>query len=453
MTMKHGRALRRSAVLLAGTLTLAACGGGRNDETPAAPVATDGASGAALHLDRCEGGYQPTKGVTATSIKLGQTAPLTGPLAVLAGPVKGAKAFFAYANAELGGVHGRKIELVTKDDGYDPSRTQSMTGELLQKDGVFGLFGVLGTANNLAVWDDLEAQCVPNLFALSPSARLGDEKGHPWTVNASSTSANDAAAFAEYLKTRGDVRTVALLNQNDDFGKGYAAALKKALAGSGITIVEEETYLQTDPDVRTQITNLAATGADVFSGGIAGVKCAQALKAIQASGWEPAIVLPPTCAAAPILALTAPGGSQGMVSSTILKDPTNPQWADDPQMKLYEKKAAQYNPGVDVDDPSVALGWTVAAVAYQTLKDAPALTRAEVMATARNLDGVSVGLLLPDITYRTGPGDPFSVESVSLIRYDQKDKLWDFIDSSGNPLPAGKSAAISSEGRTGRLVG
>jgi branched-chain amino acid transport system substrate-binding protein len=452
MKMKHGRALRRSAVLLAGALTLAACGGGRNDDTPAAPVATGGASSAALHLDRCEGGYQPTRGVTATSIKLGQTAPLTGPLAVLAGPVKGAKAFFAYANAELGGVKGRQIELVTKDDGYDPSRTQSLTRELLQKDEVFGLFGVVGTANNLAVWDDLEAQCVPNLFALSLSARLGDEKGHPWTINASSTSANDAVAFAEYLKARGNVRTVALLNQNDDFGKGYATALKKALTGSNITVVKDETYLQTDPDVRTQITNLAATRADVFSGGIAGVKCAQALKAIQASDWEPAIVLPPSCAGAPILAL-APGASQGMVSTTILKDPTNPQWADDPQMKLYKEKAAQHSPGVDVDDPNVALGWTVAAVAYQTLKDAPALTRAEVMATARNLDGVSAGLLLPDITYRSGPGDPFSLESVSLIRYDQKNKRWDFIDSSGNLLPAGKSAVISSEGRTGQLVG
>jgi branched-chain amino acid transport system substrate-binding protein len=452
MTMKHVRASRRSAVLLAGALTLAACGGGRNDDAPAPPAATGGAGGAALHLDRCEGGYQPTKGVTGTSVKLGQTAPLTGPLAAFAGPAEAAKAFFAYANAELGGVKGHKIELVTKDDGYDPSRTQSLVGELLQKDEVFGLFDIIGTPNNLAVWDDFEAQCVPNLFALSQSVLFGDEKGHPWTINASSTSVNDAVAFAEYLKARGNVRTVALLNQNDDFGEGYATALKKALAGSDIKVVEEETYLQTDPDVRTQITNLAATRADVFSGGIAGLKCAQALAAIQDSGWKPAVVLPPTCAAAPILALTAPGASQGMVSTTILKDPTLPQWANDRQVKLYKEKAAKYNPGIDVDDPITALGWTAAAAAYQTLKDAPTLTRADVMATARNLDGASVGLLLPGIAFRTGPGDPFSLESVSLIRYDQKNKLWDFINSSGDPLPAGKPVVISSEGRTGQFV-
>jgi branched-chain amino acid transport system substrate-binding protein len=282
----------------------------------------------------------------------------------------------------------------------------------------------VGTPNNLAIRDDLNDACVPNLFVASGSQLWGDQAKYPWLIGSIPSYATEAAVFADYLKANKPTAKVAILAQNDDFGDGYTVAFKKAIEGTDITITTEQKYNASDPDVKSQITTMASSGADTALLAATALKCPQALNAIKESGWKPLSYISGTCTSNTIVGL-AKEANNGVLSSIYLKDPSDPEWNTDPAMQEFQTLGAQN--GLSADDLKngiVGYGWTMGALLAETLKQSPDLTRQSVMQTAYSLKDVTVGLLLPGITINTaGSKDPYVIEQLQIGQYNGS--FWD----------------------------
>jgi branched-chain amino acid transport system substrate-binding protein len=435
------------ALVAAGALVLAGCGGGRES----GDAGTEGAvTNGVLNLDACEN-YQASPGVSDSEILLGSSFPASGPLATLGQLAQGYRAFFDYANAELGGVGGRQIKVVSYDDGYDPTKTTANVNRLVEQDKVFALMGVPSTAGNFAFWDDTEAKCVPNLMSSTAAAQYDAAMKHRWTLNGLVPYRVEATALADHLKADPKLNSLAVLYQNDDFGKAFLNTFEKTLQGSNIKVTSKQPFQVSDASVTTQVTNLASGKAGSLAIVASGLRCPQALDAVAASGWKPKIVMPYTCTSPSLMKLAKPAGSDGATSLSWYKDPQHTMWKDDQAMKTYRAAVAKYQPKANVDDSFVANGWTWGALVYDILKRSPKLTRADVMETALKLNKVSAGLSLPGLTFNTTKDDPNFVESMQLMRYDGTKKEWTFIKGD-TVLPPGQTAIVDYEGRT-RSVG
>lgn len=329
--IRSNRSRALVALLAVLALIAAACGGGREDsssdeENEAAAESTGDEAAQYLHVDDCEGDF--TQGVTDDTIKIGSSFPQSGTFAAFAQISTGYQAYFDYVNEELGGIDGRQIEFVALDDGYEPGRTATNAQRLVQDEGVFALFNVIGTANNLAIWDNLEEDCVPNLFAGTGAPQWGDPE-HAWTIGSFPSYSLEAVMYARYLEENDPTAEVALLTQNDDFGRTYVDTFQDAIEGTDITVVAEETYEVANPDTTSQVTSLAATGADAVVLGTTALACPNALNAINGTNWEPAIFISGTCTSPTLVGLAEPGAADDIISVTAFKDPRDPQWADD----------------------------------------------------------------------------------------------------------------------------
>jgi branched-chain amino acid transport system substrate-binding protein len=445
------------AVAAVVALALAACGSyDRRD-----PQALDNANRAAaveaglsnedaavLHLATCPEG-ETTLGVTDDQILIGTSSPRTGPFAAFGEILPGIRAYFDMVNRG-GGVDGRELVLEALDDGYEPAGTRANVDRLLDDEEVFALFNVVGTPNVLSYWDTTEERCVPNLFVATGSPYWGDERGHPWTIGSLPSYATEAAIFAAHLEELQPDADVAILMQDDDFGEGYTDGFSEAIQDSDLSVAATETYDPDDADVTQQVERLASTEADAMLGAVTGLACPSAMRALADSVWDPVTYVSGTCVAAPLLDL-AGGAADGVLSTTYLMDPRDPAWDEVASMQLYKAELARSQPGADPGDGFTAYGWTTAALLVETLRAADDLTRPAVMAAARGLDGVIAGLVLPGVTFSTGPGDPYPVESTQLMQYDAGRGLWDFLpvgaQSSGAAGP--RTISLSSqEGQT-----
>src|SRR3954454_20077230 len=245
--MRYLAQLRPTALCALAAFTLLASGCGRADE--------GGGSNSA-------GGNASSPGITDKEIKLGASYPLSGPASAYAVIADGAKARFEAENAK-GGVNGRKINLTVLDDGYEPQRAVTNTKRLIEQDKVFALFGSLGTANNLAVWDYVNQQKVPHLFLGTGGTQFGEDPAkHPYTMGWQPDYSSEARAYAEYLKESKPNAKVAALYQNDDFGKTLLDSFEKATQGTAIKVTARESYEATDPTITSQMRKLSASGAD-----------------------------------------------------------------------------------------------------------------------------------------------------------------------------------------------
>jgi branched-chain amino acid transport system substrate-binding protein len=421
MRTTSNRWVRIGAITLTIGLLAAACGSSRDDGGSASgggANTTSGASGAfTISTDDCID-YQPTQGITDDKILLGSSFPQSGTYSAFASISKGYNAYFEYVNAN-GGVDGRSIEVITKDDQYDSGKTVANVQELTQSDGVFGMFNVVGTPNNLAIRDDLGEECIPSLYVATGSQLWGETEQYPWLIGSIPSYATEAAIFADYLKANKPTAKVGILAQNDDFGDGYVVAFKKAIEGTDITVVAEEKYNPTDPDVKSQVTTLSASGADTALLGTTGLKCPQALNAVKESGWTPTTYISATCTSKTVVGL-APEANNGVISSLYLKDPADPEWADDTAMQEFLTLGAQYGlTPEDLQNGIVGYGWTMGALMTETFKLAPELTRQSVMETAYSLKDQTPGLLLPGISINTaGSKDPYPIEQMQVAQYN-----------------------------------
>ena len=309
--------------------------------------------------------------------------------------------------------------------------------ELIQSDQVFALFQILGTPNNLAIWDQVEQLCIPNLLASTGAQSLVDPEGHPFTIIANPAYATESATLVEYLTANNPGAEIALLYQNDDYGNSYLGPLEKAIEGTDITIGAKETYEPTDPNVDSQITTLAASGANTLFIGATGLKCPQAMDAAAGKGFD-VVYLSGTCTSNLLMGLAKPESSNGVISSVYVKEPANPDFAADPAMVLYKEKVAQYGPGVDANNGLVAYGWTQGAMLAEILNAAEPLDRVAVVEAARSLSvDEPPGLFLPGVPWALdGTTDGFPIETFYLARYDSAAKVYriegDPIDQEAN---------------------
>ncbi len=361
-------------------------------------------------------------GASATEIKLGQTMPYSGPASAYGTIGKVELAYFKMIN-DQGGINGRKIDLISLDDGYSPPKTVEQIRKLVEEDNVLALFDTLGTPTNSAIQKYVNAKKVPHLFLATGATKWGDPKHFPWTMGFNLTYQTEGEIYAKYLLKHKPNAKIAILYQNDDYGKDLLKGVKDGLgAANAKMIVAEQTYETTDPTIDSQILSLQASGADTFIDITTPKFGAQAVRKAFDSGWKPLHFL--NNVAASVGTVLTPAGlekSNGLITVEYYKDPTDPAWKDDPAMKEWFAFMAKYYPDGNVRDASNVFGVLAAQTMVQVLKQCGNdLTRENVMKQAANLKDLKLPLLLPGITINTSPTDFFPVKQAQLARFDGK---------------------------------
>ncbi len=364
-------------------------------------------------------------GVTPDSILLGATTPLSGPFSSVSSVTIGANAYFKYVNA-MGGVFGRKITFKYLDDAYNPAQTVTLTRQLVEQDRVFAIFNSIGTEHNLAVRDYLNAQKVPQLLAATGSTTLGrDGAQYPYTIGFQPSYQAEGWVYGKYLaRTRAGAK-IAVLFQNDDYGKDLLSGLKRGLQRSSAKVIAAEPYEATASDVQSQVAKLKSTGADTFAIFAVGKFAIQAYVIANKIGWKPKLVINNIVSSASnVMTIAGEGGTNKLVDASVsgvfLKDPTDPQWRNDAGTKLYREILKRYAPGANPNDPYHVYGMSVAYTLVEALKKAGKnLTRDGLVRAVGNLNLPKNPFVIPGITIKTGTGDRFPIEQMLLQRWSK----------------------------------
>ena len=382
------------------------------------------AAGLALASYASVGASAPSSsdpGVTPTSILIGGTVPLTGEAAAFGSVAPGAKAYFDYVNAR-GGVYGRKIVYRYYDDGYDPARTVQLTRQLVEQDKVFAVFNSIGTANNLAVRDYLNAAKVPQLFGGTGTSKIGDGyKTDPWTMGYLPSFRAEGRIYGRAIAASA-VPKVAVLYEDSDFGKDLTNGLKQGLGGKAGAIVASQAYEPTDTSIDSQMSTLHASGANVLVLNVTPQYAILAYLAAHKFGWHPKIYVSSVCISPNVMDIiraNAPELANGSNSIALVKDPTDKVWAKDPVVALYRSILKRYAPSAKFEDVYNFYGMAVAYTMVDTLKHAgKSPTRASLLTAATHLNEVNP-FMRPGITITTSPTDYYPISKAQLVRYDK----------------------------------
>jgi branched-chain amino acid transport system substrate-binding protein len=364
-------------------------------------------------------------GATDTEIKIGNIMPYSGPASAYGVIGKTEEAYFKKINAE-GGINGRKINFISYDDGYSPPKTVEQARKLVESDEVLLIFDSLGTPPNSAIQKYMNAKKVPQLFVATGATKWNDPKDFPWTMGWQPSYQSETRIYAKYILKEKPNAKIAVLYQNDDYGKDYLKGLKDGLGAKAASmIVAEESYETTEPTIDSQIVKLKASGADVFVNITTPKFAAQAIKKIAEIGWKPLHFL--NNVSNSIGSVIMPAGTenaQGIISSTYLKDPTDPQWKNDAGMKGWNEFLDKYYPEANRADASVVFGYTVAQTMVYVLQHCGNdLTRANVMKQAASIKNLELGGLLPGVKINTSPTDFAPLSQLQLEAL--KGKTWE----------------------------
>jgi branched-chain amino acid transport system substrate-binding protein len=359
-------------------------------------------------------------GASDTEIKIGNIMPYSGPASAYGVIGKTEEAYFNKINAE-GGINRRKINFISYDDAYSPPKTVEQARKLVESDEVLLLFQALGTPSNTAIQKYMNAKKVPQLFVATGATKWNDPKKFPWTMGWQPNYQSETRIYAKGILRDHPNAKIAVLYQNDDFGKDYLKGLKDGLGEKAASmIVAEESYEISEPTVESQIVKLKASGADVFVNIATPKFAAQAIKKIAEIEWRPAHYL--VNVSASIGSVIKPAGTenaQGIISSAYLKDPTDPQWKEDAGMKAFFGFLDKYYPEANRTDASVIYGYTVAQTMVQVLKQCgDDLTRENVMKQAADLKNLNLGALLPGVTINTSAIDFAPIKQLQLEKFE-----------------------------------
>jgi branched-chain amino acid transport system substrate-binding protein len=359
-------------------------------------------------------------GVSDTEIKIGQTMPYSGPLSGMGTHGRAMVAYFAKLNSE-GGVNGRRINLISLDDGYSPPKTVEQTRKLVEQEEVLLLFGSFGTATNSAVQRYVNAKQVPDLFLVTGGAKFHDPKNSPWTMGFVPAYEVESKAYALYILQNYPKAKIGVLFQNDDFGKDLLNGLKNGLGDKARQmIVSEVSYEITDPTVDQQVVAIKASGADVFVSFAAGKISAQAIRKAYDIGWKPVLIVP--IGGSSKHTVLEPAGLEkavGLISGSWLKDPGDPQWANDAAVQNYLAFMKKYYPEGDPADVFNVNGYTMAQTLAQVLRQCgEQLTRENVIRQATSLKNLELPMLLQGMKVNTSAQDYHPVKQIQLARFD-----------------------------------
>jgi branched-chain amino acid transport system substrate-binding protein len=363
--------------------------------------------------------YDP--GASDTEIKIGNLTPYSGPASAYGQIGKVEAAYIKKINDE-GGINGRKINFISLDDGYSPPKAVEMARRLVEQDEVLLIFNSLGTPSNSAIQKYMNAKKVPQLFVATGASKWGDPKNFPWTMGWQPNYQTEGAIYGQYvLKTKPGAK-IAVLYQNDDYGKDYLAGFKNGLGDKAKQIVAEVSYEVSDPTVDSQIVQLKGSGADVLFDITTPKFAAMAIRKAYDIGWTPLHFL--NNVSASIGSVLTPAGldkSIGLISVGYLKDANDKQWDNDPGMKEWKAFMAKYLPDGNLADGNNVYGYSVAQTLVHVLKQAGNnLTRENVMKQAASIKDLQLSLALPGVKINTGPADFYPFESMQLMRFDGK---------------------------------
>lgn len=360
------------------------------------------------------------EGVTDTEVKIGNTAPYSGPASAFGIVGRTIVAYFNQVN-DNGGIAGRNVTVLSRDDGYSPPKAVEATRQLVERDGVLAMFAVLGSANNIAIRNYLNGKKVPQLFTSTGATTLSsDPEKYPWTIGWTPTSQTEGLVYARHILSNVSDAKIAVLYQNDEFGKEYLLGLKKGLADrADELIVAEQSYETSDPTVNSQVISLAASGANVFVNVTTPKFAAQAIRRIAEIGWEPKHYL--SFVSSSVGSVLTPAGlenSQGIITVQFIKDPTDPKWADDEDFLKWKAFMDKYLPGESQIDMNAVIGYSQAETLRHVLEQAgESLTRESVRDAARNLKDVQLSMLLPGITLNTSATDHAPIKCLKLAEF------------------------------------
>jgi len=360
-------------------------------------------------------------GASDTEIKLGQTMPYSGPASAYGAIGKAEVAYFQMIN-DLGGINGRKINLISLDDAYSPPRAVEQVRKLVEEDQVLALFQTLGTPSNSAVHKYVNAKKIPHLFIATGATKWGDPGNFPWTIGFQPSYQIESQIYAKYILKNKPAAKIAVLYQNDDYGKDYLKGLKDGLGDKVGMIVAEASYEVTDPTVDSQIVTLKSSGADVMFTIATPKFAAQSIRKVADIGWKPLHFV--NNVASSIGAVLTPAGldkSTGLITALYLKDPLDQQWAKDAGMQRWRAFMNKYMPEADQADFNYVYGYGAAQLmAYVIKACGDDLSRENLMKQATSIKDLTLDVILPGIKYNTGPSDYFLVEQLQLARFDGK---------------------------------
>ena len=362
-------------------------------------------------------------GASDTEIKLGMAMPYSGPVSSYGIVGKVNEAYFKMVN-DKGGVNGRKVALISYDDQYTPPRTTEVVRKLVEQDEVLAVYGNLGSASNAAIMRYMNAKKVPHLFLGVGADRFNDPKNAPWTTPYMPSYEGEGALYAKnILKTMPDAK-IAVLYQNDDFGKDLLKGLKKGLGDKASMVVAEASFEIADPTVDSQIIKLQASRADVFVNFATARFAAQAIRKVYDIGWRPKQQYL-TYVSAYVKMTLEPAGlekSKGIMAMAFFKDAVQPRWAADPATQEFLAFMKKYAPGEDVNNAAAVYGYGVAQAMEHVLKaSGDNLTRENLLKQATSLKGLSTGMLLPGITMSTSGTDYWPFSALQLVQFNGKE--------------------------------
>lgn len=363
-------------------------------------------------------------GATDTEIKIGSIMPYSGPASAYGIIGKTQAAYFNKINAE-GGINGRKINFISYDDAYSPPKAVEQTRKLVESDEVLLVFGALGTPSNSAIQKYMNAKKTPQLFLATGATKWNDPKAFPWTMGWLPSYQSEGRIYAKYLLKEKPGAKIAVLYQNDDFGKDYLKGLQDGLGDKKSNIVAEESYELSEPTVDSHIVKLKSLNADVLVIFTTPKFGAQTIKKVGELGWKPTMIIANVSAStATVMKPAGFDNAQGVISAAYAKDSTDPQWNDDPGMKEFKAFLAKYVPEANVADSSALTGYNMAQTMAAVLKQCgDDLTRANVMKQAASIKDLQQGGLLPGIRINTSPTDFSPIEQLQLMRF--KGERWE----------------------------
>ena len=361
-----------------------------------------------------------TPGITDAEIKIGQTMPYSGPASAYGVIGRTEAAYFKMIN-EQGGINGRKINLVSLDDGYSPPKTVEQVRRLVEQEQVAFLFNTLGTAPNAAIRQYLNDNKVPQLFVSTGASIFSDPKHFPWTMGFNPNYQTEAHIYGKYiLATKPDAK-ISVLYQNDGFGKDYLIGLKEALgADRAGMIVKEASYETSEPTIDSQIVTLQGSGADLIVIGATPKFGAQAIRKTFDLGWTPVRIV--SNVSSSVNAALKPAGlekSKGLITATYGKDPNDPRWKDDPGLKAWKDFTTTYMSATEFTDLNAVYGFGAAATMVQVLKQCGNdLSRENIMRQAANIKDLVLPMGLPGAAINTSPDNYSPIRQMQLSMFN-----------------------------------
>ncbi|MGI4811858.1 MAG: ABC transporter substrate-binding protein [Janthinobacterium lividum] len=390
---------------------------------------------AALQSAHAEKQYGP--GASDTEVRIGQTMPYSGPASAYSTQGYVQAAYFKMLDEQHGGINGRKITLLSLDDGYSPPKTFEQVRKLIEQEKVLGIFGSLGTPTGVSVRGYLNQKKVPQLFQLSNSSQWNKPKQYPYSMSLNIAADQEATALAGWLlRTKPDAK-IGIIYQNDDFGKDYVKGFTKGLGDKASMIVKTVGYEATDSNADSQVLELKSSGADVVVVAATAKFSSLTIRKISDIQWQPLKILATGANTLTVLKTAGVQNAVGAISIASYKDPLDPTTANDKDVQDYYAFMKKYVPTINAQDGNAVIGYVAAEVTEKVLQQAgDNLTRDNIMKVATHLNLAALPMLAPGVRIVTTPQDYLPFHEVLLMRFDGT--AW---RAFGQPVPAPSGTA------------